>query len=80
MGFFLDNGVCRCIYPKKDKEGDFFLGWNSLSQRHRVQSTEYRVQSTECRVQSTDTQRWHGMPFWEMAMTKRKCSGVRGVL
>lgn len=45
MGFFLDNGVCRCIYPKKDKEGDFFLGWNSLSQRHRIQSTEYRVQS-----------------------------------
>ena len=54
---------------------------------YRVQSTEYRVQSAECRVQSTeyrvqstDTQRWHGMPFWEMAMTKRKCSGVRGVL
>lgn len=49
MGFFLDNGVCRCIYPKKDKEGDFFLGWNSLSQRHRIQSTECRVQSTEYR-------------------------------
>lgn len=54
MGFFLDNGVCRCIYPKKDKEGDFFLGWNSLSQRHRIQSTECRVQSTECRVQSAE--------------------------
>lgn len=57
--------MCRCIYPKKDKEGDFFLGWNSLSQRHRIQSTEYKVQSAECRVQSTEYRHtemaWHAV-------------------